>query len=162
MLEDEQTLLEKIEPLDLLYSHALDQSQFVIAPCLYYNALFFATASAMGLKNIRIKWETNRGDKIIIPNFFGISFSKSGSGKDHVFKLTTQLYSTMFEKFTHRAEAFYDARNENPSMPDKRYIKLPGYFIDVSSSEQGIQKSAQTIADMQYGSVNVISDELKH
>ena len=68
----------------------------------------------------------------------------------------------MYDRFEVLAEQFYDAKNQNPAMPDKRYIKLSSYFIDVTSSEQGIQKAAQTITDMGTGSVNVITDELKH
>jgi hypothetical protein len=67
-----------MENIELLYEYALDQSEYILPKELYLNALFFNTAAAMGLKNIRIVRHTNRGEKLIIPNFFAISFATPG------------------------------------------------------------------------------------
>ena len=64
--------------LETLYEWAQDQSEYILPKELFYNALFFNTASAMGLKNIRITRTTNSGVKSIIPNYYGVSFVPSG------------------------------------------------------------------------------------
>ena len=64
--------------LDTLHDWAQDQSEYILPRELYFNALFFNTASAMGLRNIRIIRTTNSGEKTIIPNYYGISFVPSG------------------------------------------------------------------------------------
>ena len=149
-----------MESIELLYNTALDSSEYILPKDLYLNALFFNTASAMGLKNIRIKRITNRGEKFIIPSYFAISFGESGMGKDHSRNLTEDLFRHQFERFEVLAEDFYDANKGTPSEPDKRYLNLSSYFIPVESSEEGIQKAAQTISDMNLGSVNIYTDEL--
>jgi len=121
---DEQQLLGKIEALDLLYKDALDQSSYILPPCLYFNALFYTTATAMALKNIRIHRETrNRGNKIIIPNYFGISFGNSGLGKNHSHKLATKIFQPMFNNFIAYAHHFYEERMAEDK-EDKRYVLL--------------------------------------
>lgn len=64
--------------LDTLYAWALDQSEYILPKELFFNALFFNTACAMGLKNIRIIRTTNSGQKSIIPTYYAISFVGSG------------------------------------------------------------------------------------
>jgi hypothetical protein len=64
--------------LETLYEWALDQSEYILPKELFYNALFFNTASAMGLRNIRISRTTNSGVKLTIPNYYAISFVPSG------------------------------------------------------------------------------------
>jgi len=67
-----------MQVLDILYDWAQDQSEYILPRELFYNALFFNVASAMGLKNIRIARTTNSGKKLIIPNYYGVSFVPSG------------------------------------------------------------------------------------
>ena len=148
------------ENIKMLYESAQDNSEYTLIPEIFLNALFFTTASAMALKNTRIVRKTNRGEKIIIPSFFAISFASQGTGKDHSFNLASSLYHDKFDKFETLAEQFYDARKDEDGKPDPRYLNLSSYFVPVSSSEQGIQKAAQTISDMQAGSVNVLATEL--
>lgn len=64
--------------LQLLYNWAQDQSEYILPKELFFNALFFNAACAMGLKNIRISRTTNSGEKLIIPNYYAISFVPSG------------------------------------------------------------------------------------
>lgn len=70
--------MSKIKAIDDLYDYILDQSIYIVEPGIFYNALFYCTASAMGIKNIRLRRSTNRGDKLTICNFMGISFAVSG------------------------------------------------------------------------------------
>ena len=144
----------------MLYQVALDQSEYVLPKELYLNALFFQTAAAMGLKNIRIKRQTKTGDKLIIPSYIGISFAPAGAGKDHSKNLTEDIFKPLHESFNRAAEMFFDAHRGTPTEPERRYLKLNSYFIPVESSEEGIQKAAQTICDMGIGSVNIQTDEL--
>lgn len=153
---------KNIKSIEMLYQWALDQSEYILPREIFYNALFFNTAAAMGLKNIRIRRATNRGDKIIIPNYIGITFAGSGIGKDHSNNIARSLYTTMFAKFESLSAAFYDSKKEATSdrKPDRRYLNLSSYFVPVSSSAEGLQKAAQTVCDMDCGSLNIIADEL--
>ncbi len=153
--------MDKLKSIELLYKFALDQSEYILPKEIFLNALFFNTASAMGLKNIRIIRMTNNGEKVIIPNYFGITFGGSGIGKDHSHNIARSFFKSMFDKFESRADAFFDSkRQSNDNQVDRRYLNLSSYFIPVSSSAEGIQKACQTISDMDCGSVNVTSDEL--
>ncbi len=143
-----------------LYNYGLDQSEYLIPEELYLNALFFNTAAAMALKNIRVQRTTNRGTKVIIPNFFGISFGEQGIGKDHVRDITESIFKNMFIKFDRLAEQFYDANKGSDADPDRRYLNLNSYFTQVESTEEGIQKTAQTIDAMGTGSVNIVTGEI--
>lgn len=64
--------------LDTLHEWAQDQSEYILPKELFFNALFFNAAAAMGLKNIRIIRTTNSGEKSIIPSYYGVSFVPSG------------------------------------------------------------------------------------
>lgn len=149
-----------METIEKLYQYALDQSEYILPREIFLNALFFNAASAMAMKKMRIVRTTNKGDKVIIPNYYGITFGNSGIGKDHSNNLARALFEVVFGVFESRAAAFYDARKDNEGKPDRRYLNLSSYFVPVSSSIEGIQKAAQTIADMDCGSVNIVSDEL--
>lgn len=154
--------MNRINNIEMLYSYSLDQSQYLLPRELYMSALFFNAACAMGVSNIKIKRETNRGDKIIIPNYFGITFSKSGSGKNHALNLTRKIFDRAFKSVVERSESFYimKANQSEDNRVDGRYIKMSDYYIPVSSSIEGIQKTAQTLSDMKMGSVNIVADEI--
>ena len=148
--------------LDTLYAWALDQSEYILPKELFLNALFFNTACAMGLKNIRIVRTTNSGSKSIIPAYYAISFVGSGGGKNHSRDLTRILFEEPFNKFVNDCSVFNEtakAKTEDGKF-DKKYIKLTDYYIPISSSIEGIQKAAQTVNDMCKGSINVTTDEL--
>lgn len=148
--------------LDTLYAWALDQSEYILPRELFLNALFFNTACAMGLKNIRIVRTTNSGSKSIIPAYYAISFVGSGGGKNHSRDLTRILFEEPFNKFVDDCSVFNEtakAHTEDGKF-DKKYIKLTDYYIPISSSIEGIQKAAQTVNDMCKGSINVTTDEL--
>ena len=148
--------------LDTLYSWALDQSEYILPKELFLNALFFNTACAMGLKNIRIVRTTNSGSKSIIPTYYAISFVGSGGGKNHSRDLSRILFEEPFNKFVDDCSAFNEAAKAHTEDGkfDKKYIKLTDYYIPISSSIEGIQKAAQTVNDMCKGSINVTTDEL--
>ena len=76
-----------MKSIELLLQYAQDKGEFIFPKEMLESALFFTTASAMGLKNIRIHRETNDGDKVIIPNYYGITFINSGAGKDYSLEL---------------------------------------------------------------------------
>ena len=155
-----KTYIESQRNINFLYKIALDKSEYIIPPELFLNALFFNTAAAMGLKRMKIKRKTNMEDKLIIPNFFGISMGPPGSGKDHSRNITQSFFAPMFAQFDRNATDFYEANKGTPSDPDKRYLNLGSYFTQVESTEEGIQKTAQTMDAMQHGSVNVVNGEL--
>lgn len=148
--------------LDTLYAWALDQSEYILPKELFLNALFFNTACAMGLKNIRIVRTTNSGSKSIIPTYYAISFVGSGGGKNHSRDLSRILFEEPFNKFVDDCSAFNEAAKAHTEDGkfDKKYIKLTDYYIPISSSIEGIQKAAQTVNDMCKGSINVTTDEL--
>lgn len=152
--------LNNIPNINMLYQYAMDNSEYVMIKEMFMSALFFNTAAAMALRNIRIKRKSNNKDKIIIPNYFGITFSGSGSGKNHSDNIARSIYKPMFEKFNDRAYTFFEARRDEKRVPDPRYLNMSSYFVPVTSSWQALQKAAQTVKDMDVGAVNVISDEL--
>lgn len=70
--------LDNIKNINLLYEYAMDNSEYVMIKEMFLSALFFNTSAAMALKHIRIVRKTNNKDKVIIPNYFGITFAGSG------------------------------------------------------------------------------------
>ena len=153
--------MRNIESINILYEYALDNSEYIMIRELFFSALFFNTAAAMSLKKIRIIRKTNNNDKVIIPNYFGISFGGSGVGKNHSDNLARAIFKESFDNFQRHAESFYDSRKDPADKkPDPRYVNLSSYFIPVTSTWQALQKAAQTVKDMDVGSVNVVSDEL--
>lgn len=146
--------------LDTLYDWAQDQSEYILPKELFYNALFFNVACAMGLKNLRILRKTNSGEKEIIPNYYGISFVPSGAGKNHSRDLARKLFEDLFSAFVDRCGQFNESRKDGDGKFDKKYIKMTDYYIPVNSSIEGIQKAAQTVNDFSHGSINVSCDEL--
>ena len=305
--------LNNIPNINMLYEYAMDNSEYIMIKEMFLSALFFNTASAMALRNIRIKRKSNNKDKIIIPNYFAVTFAGSGCvdkdtefltpigwkkiseykqgdlvlqwnpdnstqfvnpsnyisepevrkgyyidggnrfvcpdhrmpfyefnnksnlpeltvlsaekyfnrkqnnnsykhisyipdsnhielysinnverkpfpgskkycftvpssfwvarrndfisiegncGKNHSDSIARSIYKPMFEKFNDRAYTFFEARRDEKRVPDPRYLNMSSYFIPVTSSWQALQKAAQTVKDMDVGSVNVIADEL--
>ena len=157
--EEECSLLGSIDTIDLIYENIQNEGKYKVPPLLFLNSLFYITAAGLGFKKIKIKRITSFKEKMIMPNFAGISFASSGVGKNFVFNRTKELIEPFEEIFEEKAKAFFYERFED-GKPSKQYVKLSSYHINVESSEQGIQKSAQTICDMNLGSVNIISDEL--
>jgi len=152
--------LKNIENINILYKYALDNSEYILLKEMFFSALFFNTASAMALKNIRIVRKTNNKDKIIIPNYFGITFGNSGIGKNHSDNIAKSIYREMNQKFERVSSGFYESNKDKEGKPDQRYLNLSSYFVPVSSTWQALQKAAQTVKDMGAGGVNVVSDEL--
>lgn len=70
--------LNNIANINMLYEYAMDNSEYIMIKEMFLSALFFNTAAAMALKNIRIKRKSNNKDKIIIPNYFAVTFASSG------------------------------------------------------------------------------------
>ena len=305
--------LNNIPNINMLYEYAMDNSEYIMIKEMFLSALFFNTASAMALRNIRIKRKSNNKDKIIVPNYFAVTFAGSGCvdkdtefltpigwkkiseykqgdlvlqwnpdnstqfvnpsnyisepeeregyyidggnrfvcpdhsmpfydfnsksnlpeltvlsaekyfnrkqknnrykhisyipdsnhielysinsverkpfpgskkycftvpssfwvarrndfisiegncGKNHSDSIARSIYKPMFEKFNDRAYTFFEARRDEKRIPDPRYLNMSSYFIPVTSSWQALQKAAQTVKDMDVGSVNVVADEL--
>jgi hypothetical protein len=146
--------------LDTLYAWAQDQSEYILPKELFFNALFFNTAAAMGLKNIRISRTTNSGTKLIIPNYYAISFVPSGAGKNHSRDLSRMLFEDPFARWVEKCSDFNESNKDQDGKFDKKYIKLTDYYVPISSSIEGIQKAAQTLNDMCSGSINATTDEL--
>jgi len=148
--------------IEMMFDYFQDMAEYNFLPELLESTLFFNTACALQFKNTRIIRTTNRGTKRIIPNFMSIIFGNPGLGKDFSLELTAEPYEGMFESFIQRAEAFImnpNNRNEKNEL-EKRYIKISNIYQTVSSSEQALQKSAQVISDLGFGSVNVTTTEL--
>ena len=152
--------MSKIKAIDDLYDYILDQSIYIVGPGIFYNALFYCTASAMGIKNIRLRRSTNRGDKLTICNFMGISFAVSGAGKDHSMNKCEQLFYPKFDKIIDLVKSFYDQQRDKDGKPSRKYVNPSSYFIPVISSVEGVRKTAQTLSDAGYGSVNIFETEL--
>lgn len=152
--------MNDIQNINMLYEYAQDNSEYNMIKEMFYSALFFNTSAAMALKNIRIKRKSNNGDKLIIPNYFGITFANSGCGKNHSDNIAKTLFKDSFRKFEAFSAQFYDARKDNDGKGDPRYVNLSSYFVPVSSTWQALQKAAQTVKDMDAGSVNIVADEL--
>jgi hypothetical protein len=152
--------MSRIQRIDDIYEYILDQSMYVLEPGVFYNALFYCTASAMGTKNIRIVRKTNRGDKVIIPSYFAITMSQSGAGKDHAFKKSEELFGNMFTSLVDRAQSFYESSRDNTGKASSKYINPTAYFVPIISNDRGIRKAAQTYTDFRFGSVNLYEAEL--
>ncbi|MCF6330989.1 MAG: hypothetical protein L3I99_05520 [Sulfurimonas sp.] len=148
--------------IEMMFDYFQDMAEYNFIPELLESTLFFNTAIALQLKNTRIIRQTNRGAKNIIPNYMGIIFGNPGLGKDFSLELTSEPYETMFDTFIERAEAFIMNPNNrnNKNELEKRYIKISNIYQTVASSEQALQKTAQVISDMGFGSVNVTTGEL--
>ena len=149
-----------MKSIDKIYDYVLDQSMYKLSRGVFYNSLFYFAASTMGLHNIRMERKTNRGIKVTIPNFFGITFGVSGIGKDHSFNKIEELFQDMFDRLTNKADGFFFEKQNSDGESDPRYVKLSSYFLPVKSSVEGLQKAAQTLSDMGNGSVNVFESEL--
>lgn len=150
----------KIKAIEDLYDYVLDQSIYTVEPGIWYNALFFCTASAMGIKNIRIRRQTNRGEKFTICNYFGISFAVSGAGKDHSMNKAEHIFGNKFDNLIDVVKSFYDSQRDKDGKPSRKYVNLSSYFIPVISSVEGVRKTAQTLCDAGFGSVNIFETEL--
>jgi len=146
--------------IDELIAYFQDQAEYIFDREMLESSLFFNTACAIGLKNIRIKRTTNNGDKYIIPSLYFMIQSPAGSGKNFSRDLSRELFKDQFDKFIGRTEEFILSRTDDDGKIDKRYVKLNDYYIPISSSVEGIQKGAQTVNDSGFGSINVVSDEL--
>lgn len=152
--------VSSIQSIQKIYDYILDQSIYNVEPGIFYNALFYCTAAAMGIKNIRIVRHTNRGEKITIPNFMGITFAVSGAGKDHSMNKCEHLFYPKFDNIVDLCKTFYHDKRDEDGKPNRRYLNVSSYFIPVISSVEGIRKTAQTLSDSGYGSVNIFETEL--
>ena len=90
-------VMSNIPSINMLYEYALDNSEYIMIKELFYSALFFNTAAAMSLKKIRIVRKTNNQDKIIIPNYFGITFAGSGCVDEETEFLTPKGWKKISE-----------------------------------------------------------------
>ena len=152
-----------MKTIDILFEYFQDQAEYIFPREVLENALFFTTASAMALKNIRIERNRTNIDgtrKIIIPNYFGITLGSSGIGKNFSRNLSRSIYDAMFNKFVSRVDEFIESRRDGENKLDKRYIRITDYYLPITSSPEGIQKAAQTVGDYNCGSINLVSDEL--
>ena len=70
--------LNNIQNINMLYDYAMDNSEYIMIKEMFLSALFFNTSAAMALQNIRIKRKSNNKDKIIVPNYFAVTFAGSG------------------------------------------------------------------------------------
>ncbi len=154
--------LNSLEHINKLYDYANDQSEYIIPKEMYLNALFFHTACAMGIPNIRIHRETNNGIKIIVPNYFGITFGPSGMGKDHANKLASKPFDLGYKFLIQETDNFFLQQKEmtEEGKFDRRFIKPSSYMVPVSSSIEGVQKMAQTLSMLGMGSVNIVEGEI--
>ena len=89
--------LDNIKNINLLYDYAMDNSEYVMIKEMFLSALFFNTSAAMALKKIRIIRKTNNKDKIIIPNYFGITFAGSGCVDEETEFLTPKGWKKISE-----------------------------------------------------------------
>ena len=89
--------MNNIENINMLYKYALDNSEYILLKEMFYSALFFNTAASMALKNIRIVRKTNNKDKIIIPNYFAITFAGSGCVDEETEFLTPKGWKKISE-----------------------------------------------------------------
>ena len=124
--------LNNIQNINMLYDYAMDNSEYIMIKEMFLSALFFNTSAAMALQNIRIKRKSNNKDKIIVPNYFGVTFGNSGIGKNHSDNIARSIYKQMFEKFNDRAYTFFEARRDEKRIPDPRYLNMSSYFIPVT------------------------------
>lgn len=152
--------MSQVKAIDDLYEYILDQSMYKLEEGVFYNALFYCTAAAMGIKNIRMRRSTNRGDKLTICNYFGITFGVSGIGKDHSMNKAEHLFYPKFDRIVDLVKSFYDQQRDKDGKPNRKYVNLSSYFVPVISSVEGIRKTAQTLSDSGYGSVNIFETEL--
>lgn len=158
-IELDQFMPERLVPVANYYQ---DNAQYIFDTSLLEAAMFFNTAAAIQMKNLRIVRETNHGPKSVIPNFFAIMLLPSGVGKNHAVKVTAEPFKQMFSNFVERAENFIMNPNNrnNKNELDPQYIKMSHQYTPSGSSTQGVQKMAQTISDMGSGGINLFEDEL--
>lgn len=149
-----------MKTINMLIEYAQDQAEYIFPREMLESALFFNISCAMGLRNIRIERNTNNGTKTVIPNYYGITFIGSGAGKNYSRDLTRNMVNWMNDIFESKMESFISSRRDQDGKIPKQYINLPNYYIPITSSVEGLQKAAQTICDMNYGSVNVVNDEI--
>ena len=126
--------LNNIPNINMLYEYAMDNSEYVMIKEMFMSALFFNTAAAMALRNIRIKRKSNNKDKIIIPNYFAVTFAGSGC----VDKDTEFLTPTGWKKISEYKQGDlvlqWNPDNSTQFINPSNYISEPevrdGYYID--------------------------------
>ena len=125
--------LNNIPNINMLYEYAMDNSEYVMIKEMFMSALFFNTAAAMALRNIRIKRKSNNKDKIILPNYFAITFAGSGC----VDKDTEFLTPTGWKKISEYKQGDlvlqWNPDNSTQFVNPSNYISEPegrkGYYI---------------------------------
>lgn len=111
--------------LDELYEWANDQSQYTLIPELFKNALFFNTATAAGIANIKIRRDTNSGSKYTIPNYFGISFAQQGCVDCDTEFLTPNGWKKISDYKDGDLVLSWSENKETEFLKPNHYIKLP-------------------------------------
>ena len=118
----------------MLYKYALDNSEYILIKEMFYSALFFNTAAAMALKNIKIVRKTNNRDKIIIPNYFGVTFAGSGCVDQDTEFLTPTGWKKISEYKDGDLVCQWKEDGSSEFVTPLEYIKVPEmrecYYID--------------------------------
>lgn len=126
-------VMSNIQSINMLYEYALDNSEYIMIKELFYSALFFNTAAAMSLKKIRIVRKTNNQDKIIIPNYFGITFAGSGCVDEETEFLTPKGWKKISEYEAGDLVCQWNPDNSTQFVNPSNYISEPevrkGYYI---------------------------------
>ena len=126
--------LDNIKNINLLYDYAMDNSEYVMIKEMFLSALFFNTSAAMALKKIRIIRKTNNKDKIIIPNYFGITFAGSGCVDEETEFLTPKGWKKISEYKDGDLVLQWNTDNSTEFVNPLNYIVEPEfrdcYYID--------------------------------
>ena len=125
------------------------------------NGFFFNLASAAGLK--RIKYKDIDGN-YRYPNFFGITMSDQGTGKDLSVDVSRKAFYGIFDNYVKVANA--DVQSDSAPLPtgdrtneEQDYIIPSKYTIPLRGSIQGAMRVANFYDRANHGSLNVISSE---
>ena len=147
--------------INKLLEYFQDKGEYIFPKEVLENALFFNTACLLGIYNIRLKRATNNGDKLIIPSYYGITFGSSGIGKNYSREITRQFFEPLFKRVVEACNDYMSMNYvDEKGKLDSCYMRLSNYYIPISSTEQGIQKQAQTFYAFGKGSVNIVNDEI--
>jgi hypothetical protein len=130
---------------------------------MLYNAIYFVLASAANVKT-KLRYQRYQDDTLRIVNYFGITFSGTGDGKDFVInsvvdefgklkKIYPKLVDKKFNTTVSRAESCsINHEKQNWILPDS-------LFCSVEGTPEGFQKTMQGMAYAEGFSLNITHGE---
>ncbi len=151
----------RIPIIKLINNEANAEANKVIPISLIENSFFFVLSSIAGM--MRQKFISVNGREQYA-NFFGVTISSSGSGKDVALKASERMFDNYIPKYADIAKG--DFKRLNKALPDGTkanddvdFIPPSNYKIALRGSIEGMMRSGNFYNRTEVGSLNVVSTE---